>query len=169
MFRGILIALLTMCVGIVTSFGPASVAQAAPDDTNAPAQQVQSAAQSIGSRATDTVNQIRQQGLSPEAIIAWVVLGALAGIVAGGIFRPRAGPVGVVLNLILGGIGAFLGGFAVKVLGLDFGWPVITFKSESLLLALIFSFALVLLYRGLLRRVHKATSDGSAIAAAVKQ
>ena len=49
-------------------------------------------------------------------IIAWIVLGAIAGYVAGRIMKTGSGSL--VRNLIVGIVGAFVGGFLANLVGL---------------------------------------------------
>jgi uncharacterized membrane protein YeaQ/YmgE (transglycosylase-associated protein family) len=53
-------------------------------------------------------------------IIAWIVLGAIAGFIAGMLVRgdERWGAIG---HIVLGIVGAFVGGFLANVLGLGAG------------------------------------------------
>jgi len=53
-------------------------------------------------------------------IIAWIVLGAIAGFIAGLLIRgdERWGAIG---HIVLGIVGAFVGGFLANVLGLGTG------------------------------------------------
>ncbi|MBA3851230.1 MAG: GlsB/YeaQ/YmgE family stress response membrane protein [Chloroflexi bacterium] len=50
-------------------------------------------------------------------IIAWIVLGAIAGYIAGMLVKGDEG-LGVVGKIILGIIGAFVGGFLFRLLGI---------------------------------------------------
>jgi uncharacterized membrane protein YeaQ/YmgE (transglycosylase-associated protein family) len=53
-------------------------------------------------------------------IIAWVVLGAIAGYIAGFLVRGDEG-LGVVGHIVLGIVGAVVGGFLVNLLGIGTG------------------------------------------------
>lgn len=53
-------------------------------------------------------------------IIAWIVLGAIAGYIAGMLVRGDEG-LGVVGHIVLGIIGAFVGGFLAYLIGLSPG------------------------------------------------
>lgn len=66
-------------------------------------------------------------------ILAWIVLGALAGWIASLIMRTDA-EQGALANIIVGIIGAFLGGIVVRM----FGGPGFTgFNLSSLLVAIL--------------------------------
>lgn len=53
-------------------------------------------------------------------IIAWIVLGAIAGWVAGLLVRGDEG-LGVIGHIVLGIVGAFVGGFLAQLIGLSPG------------------------------------------------
>jgi len=54
-----------------------------------------------------------RQGGTPRGIIAWIVLGALAGIIAE---KLTGSKTGLLLATVIGIVGALLGGFLAKVL-----------------------------------------------------
>ena len=62
------------------------------------------------------------------SIIAWIVLGLLAGVIAKAIM-PGAERVGIILTTVLGIAGALLGGFLATALGL--GDPIDEFFDLS--------------------------------------
>ncbi len=64
--------------------------------------------------------------------ITWIVLGALAGWLAGKFMN--TGKMGLLTNIIVGVIGAFVGGFVVSLFG---GQGVSGFNIWSLLVALL--------------------------------
>ncbi len=76
------------------------------------------------------------------SIVAWIVLGLLAGLIAKAI-RPGAGHVGIILTTLLGIAGALLGGFLATALGL--GDPIDEFFDVSTWVASIVG-ALVILF-----------------------
>ena len=76
------------------------------------------------------------------SIIAWIVLGLLAGLIAKRIM-PGAERIGVILTTVLGVIGAMLGGFLATALG--FGDPVDEFFDISTWIAAIIG-ALIILF-----------------------
>ena len=76
-------------------------------------------------------------------IIAWVVLGLLAGAIAKAIM-PGKDPGGIIVTMIIGIVGAFLGGFLGNML---FSSGLTGFSLWSLLLAVIGSIILLWLYR----------------------
>lgn len=72
-------------------------------------------------------------------IIAWIVLGGLAGWVASMITKKNAS-MGLFANIIVGILGAFIGGFLMSFIG---GWEVTGFNITSFLVALLGSVVLL--------------------------
>lgn len=75
-------------------------------------------------------------------IIAWIVLGLLAGMIAKAIM-PGAERIGLILTTVLGVVGAILGGFLATALG--FGDPIDEFFDLSTWVAAIVG-ALIILF-----------------------
>ena len=80
------------------------------------------------------------------SIIAWIVLGIVAGWLAGLVMGGRRGILG---NMILGILGAIIGGFLGSLL---FGWDVTGFNIGSVLLATLGAIVLI----GILRAIPGA-------------
>ena len=74
------------------------------------------------------------------SILAWIVLGGVAGWIASMVMHTNASQ-GLILNIIVGIVGAFLGGFAFNFFG---GAGVTGFNFYSLLVSIVG--AVVLLY-----------------------
>lgn len=55
--------------------------------------------------------------LDPGGILAWLVVGLVAGFLAGRVMK--GGGYGLVGDLIMGVVGAFVGGFLANLLGLS--------------------------------------------------
>jgi len=72
-------------------------------------------------------------------ILSWIVLGGLAGWVASIIMRKDAS-MGVFANIIVGVIGAAIGGFLTNYWG---GWEITGFNMKSFLVALLGSVILL--------------------------
>lgn len=64
-------------------------------------------------------------------VIGWIILGALAGVVAKAIMRE---PGGLLMNIILGIVGGLLGGWLIELLG---GAGVTGFNLYSFIVAVI--------------------------------
>jgi uncharacterized membrane protein YeaQ/YmgE (transglycosylase-associated protein family) len=76
------------------------------------------------------------------SIIAWIVLGLLAGLIAKALM-PGGERIGIIITTILGIVGAILGGFLATALG--FGDPIDEFFDISTWLAAIAG-ALIILF-----------------------
>jgi uncharacterized membrane protein YeaQ/YmgE (transglycosylase-associated protein family) len=76
------------------------------------------------------------------SIIAWIVLGLLAGMIAKAIM-PGGERVGMILTIVLGVVGALLGGFLARALGL--GDPIDEFFDFSTWIAAVVG-ALIILW-----------------------
>ena len=81
------------------------------------------------------------------SIIGWLILGLIAGFVASRIVNAQG--QGVVLDLVLGIIGALVGGFIFEAAG---GIGVTGFNAWSLLVAIIGSIIVLVLYHALTGR-----------------
>ena len=78
-------------------------------------------------------------------IIGWILLGLLAGIIAKALL-PGDDPGGFIVTTIIGIVGALLGGFIARALGI--GDPIDEFFDISTwLAAIIGAIALLLVYR----------------------
>jgi uncharacterized membrane protein YeaQ/YmgE (transglycosylase-associated protein family) len=78
-------------------------------------------------------------------ILAWIILGLLAGLIAKALL-PGEDPGGIIVTTLLGIAGALVGGFIVRALG--FGDPIDEFFDLSTWLGAIAGAALLLvLYR----------------------
>jgi uncharacterized membrane protein YeaQ/YmgE (transglycosylase-associated protein family) len=66
-------------------------------------------------------------------IISWLIFGGLAGWVASIIMKKNAS-MGMFANIIVGIVGAFLGGFIMNILG---GWGITGFNLRSFIVAVI--------------------------------
>jgi len=78
--------------------------------------------------------------LDPGGLIAWLVVGAIAGWLAGQFMRGTG--YGLLGNIIVGIIGAFIGGFVLSLLGIGgsaglLGSIVVAFIGAVILIALL--------------------------------
>ena len=78
--------------------------------------------------------------LDPGGVIAWLVVGAIAGWLAGQFMRGMG--FGLLGNIIVGIIGAFVGGFVLSLLGIGgsaglIGSIVVAFIGAVILLAIV--------------------------------
>ena len=75
-------------------------------------------------------------------ILAWIILGLIAGAVAKWI-RPGADPGGWIVTILIGIVGAFVGGWIGTLLGLG---TVNEFDFRSILLAIVGSIVVLWIY-----------------------
>jgi uncharacterized membrane protein YeaQ/YmgE (transglycosylase-associated protein family) len=76
-------------------------------------------------------------------IIAWIVVGLIAGALAK-LIMPGDDPGGIIVTILLGIVGAFVGGFIVNLLG---GAGVSGFNLWSIVVATIGAIILLAVYR----------------------
>lgn len=76
-------------------------------------------------------------------IIAWIIFGGLAGWVASMIMKTNE-QQGIVLNVVVGIVGAFIGGFFMHVLGNE---PDFAFNLSSFVVAVLGAVVLLFLYK----------------------
>ncbi len=76
-------------------------------------------------------------------IIAWIVVGLIAGVLAK-LIMPGDDPGGIIVTIIIGIVGAFVGGFVVNLLG---GAGVSGFNIWSILVATLGAIILLAVYR----------------------
>ncbi len=76
------------------------------------------------------------------SIIAWIVLGLIAGFVASKIYSGSG--QGLILDIVLGIVGAFVGGLLFSLVGAS---PVTGFNIYSMIVAIIGAVVVLWLYR----------------------
>lgn len=76
-------------------------------------------------------------------ILAWIVVGLIAGVLAK-LIMPGDDPGGIIVTIIIGIVGAFVGGFVVNLLG---GAGVSGFNIWSILVATLGAIILLAVYR----------------------
>jgi uncharacterized membrane protein YeaQ/YmgE (transglycosylase-associated protein family) len=80
------------------------------------------------------------------SIIAWLVLGLIAGFIASRIVNKTG--AGIILDIVLGIVGALVGGFLFSLLGTE---GVTGFNLYSLLVAVIGAIVVLLIYHAIRR------------------
>jgi len=78
--------------------------------------------------------------LEPGGLLAWLVVGAVAGFLAGQVMK--GGGYGLIGDIIMGIIGAFVGGFVASALGLGgsmgiIGTTVVAFIGACIFIAIV--------------------------------
>ena len=76
-------------------------------------------------------------------LVVWLIVGALAGNVAGAIARRKKAGYGKMKNMLIGLAGAVIGGVVVNVFKIDFGLGEMRVTFEELLFALLGSLVLI--------------------------
>ncbi len=76
-------------------------------------------------------------------IISWIVVGLIAGVL-GKLIMPGRDPGGFIITIVIGMVGALVGGFLVRLLG---GVGVTGFNIWSILVATLGAIILLALYR----------------------
>ncbi|WP_404386257.1 GlsB/YeaQ/YmgE family stress response membrane protein [Caenispirillum salinarum] len=77
-------------------------------------------------------------------IIAWIVFGLIAGIVAK-LLMPGRDPGGFIITILLGIAGALVGGFIARAIGIGAG--VTGFNFGSFIIAVLGAILLLVIYR----------------------
>jgi uncharacterized membrane protein YeaQ/YmgE (transglycosylase-associated protein family) len=77
-------------------------------------------------------------------IIVWLIVGALAGTLAGRLVTFSKQGLGLWTNIGLGMLGALVGGFLFRLLGIDFGLGEIKVTFEDLISAFVGSLLCIL-------------------------
>ena len=71
--------------------------------------------------------------ITPDEIVAWLIVGALAGSLAGMLVKRRKAGFGYLSNLVIGLIGALIGGALFKLLHINLGLlGAVTITSEQI-------------------------------------
>ena len=81
------------------------------------------------------------------SIVAWLVLGLIAGFIASRIVNKTG--AGIILDIVLGIIGAFVGGFLFSMLGAG---GVTGLNLYSLLVAIVGAIVVLVVYHAIVRR-----------------
>ncbi|MGL6160977.1 GlsB/YeaQ/YmgE family stress response membrane protein [Microbulbifer sp.] len=84
-------------------------------------------------------------------ILSWIILGLIAGVLAKWIM-PGPDPGGWIVTIVIGIVGAFIGGWLGSLVGI--GGPVTHFSLGSIITATIGAIVLLFIYRMLKRRHH---------------
>jgi uncharacterized membrane protein YeaQ/YmgE (transglycosylase-associated protein family) len=96
-------------------------------------------------------SDIRRKRRSEMGLISWILVGLVAGIIAK-FLMPGRDPGGCIITILLGILGANLGGFLATYFG--FG-GISGFNLDTLLVAVVGSMLILILYRLLLGVLKK--------------
>jgi uncharacterized membrane protein YeaQ/YmgE (transglycosylase-associated protein family) len=102
-------------------------------------------------RQTNRYSQTHREGkMTIGSLIAWLVIGGVAGWLASMVMKTNS-QQGMLLDIIIGIVGAFIGGFVLDMLDLTGGQTVTGFNWLSLITAFIGAVLLIALLRVLRR------------------
>jgi uncharacterized membrane protein YeaQ/YmgE (transglycosylase-associated protein family) len=102
-----------------------------------------------------SVDENRLKNRTPDEVVAWAIMGVLAGAVAGMFTQLKPSGLGKLGRLLLGLGGAFVGGMVVHVAKLDFGWGPVLIRYEDLLFSLLGALLLIVIGRVLRSKSKK--------------
>lgn len=88
------------------------------------------------------------------SIIGWIILGGVAGWIASIIMR-RNSRMGAFANIVVGIVGAFIGGFIFQILG---GWGITGFNFWSLVVATVGAVVVLWIVNLFARKRSKSTN-----------
>ncbi|WP_448097629.1 GlsB/YeaQ/YmgE family stress response membrane protein [Luteibacter yeojuensis] len=83
--------------------------------------------------------------MASHGIIVWLIIGAVAGWLAG--LLVKGGGFGLIVDIIVGIVGAFIGGWLAGVLGINLGGGLLSSIATATLGAVILLFILRLFKR----------------------
>jgi uncharacterized membrane protein YeaQ/YmgE (transglycosylase-associated protein family) len=86
-------------------------------------------------------------------ILSLLIVGILAGSLAGMLVKRNRGGLGYMLNLLVGVVGAIMGGAIVRLFKIDFKWGQIVLRWEDMLAAFIGSLVFIALIAIMRRKV----------------
>jgi len=86
------------------------------------------------------------------SFIGWIVLGLIAGFIASKVVNKRG--EGVVMDIVLGIVGAIVGGFLFSMVG---GTGVTGFNIYSMIVAVVGAIVVLLIYHAIVGRKHTTT------------
>jgi len=108
------------------------------------------AGQSVATSGSELWEKVDEQSLTNQGtqeIVAWMIVGGLVGAIAGMLTSLRSSGLGRLGRLLLGLMGAFFGGLAVRLGSLDFGWKPLQIRYEEILFSFAGAVLLLLLWR----------------------
>ncbi|MCP5517274.1 MAG: GlsB/YeaQ/YmgE family stress response membrane protein [Verrucomicrobiales bacterium] len=120
------------------------------------------AVEEAGQSAADTaqalwqrVDEARLRNRTADEVVAWAIMGVVAGAIVGLMTGFRATGLGRVARLLLGLAGACLGGMVVRVAQIDFAWGAASIRYEELLFSFLGAIVLIVIGRLVRNRSRK--------------
>lgn len=146
---GLFIVLLT-CILSAPSRADETLTDKAKEAAKDTSEAVQDAAKATADSAKDFWQRVegsRLKNRTPDQLMAWAIMGVLAGVIVGSMTALKSTGLGKMGRLLLGLAGAFLGGMIVQVAKVNFGWGVAMIPYEELLFSLIGAIILICIGR----------------------
>jgi len=116
-------------------------------------------AEKSASQSIDTlwsrIEESRLKNRTPDEIVAWVIMGVLAGALAGLMTPLKCTGSGILARLGLGLAGAFVGGMIVRIARIDFGLGPVLIRYEELLFSLVGAVLLLGVVHLVWKRMHR--------------
>jgi uncharacterized membrane protein YeaQ/YmgE (transglycosylase-associated protein family) len=129
------------------------------------AKETGAAVEKAGTAAADTaksfwekIDAARLKNRTPDELVAWVIMGALVGSIAGMMTSLKPTGFGRLARLMLGLAGAFIGGIVVHLRNFDFGWGPVLIRYEELFFSFVGAIVLVVLGKLISSRMKKKDS-----------
>ena len=120
-------------------------------------------AEKSAARSMDTlwsrIEESRLKNRTADEIVAWVIMGVLAGALAGLMTPLKCSGSGILARLGLGLAGAFVGGMIVRVARVDFGLGPVLIRYEELLFSLAGAVLLLGLVHLVWKRMHQKSGN----------
>ncbi len=122
------------------------------------------AQEQTGEVANEVAEEVAEtvRSITADEIAAWLLTGLLAGAIAAAIFTRTPRGFGVVGNLVIGLVGAFIAGLVTEFVHLEFDWGDIVIGFDELLFALIGSIIVLSAFWWLRGRVPKRSTKAAA-------
>jgi uncharacterized membrane protein YeaQ/YmgE (transglycosylase-associated protein family) len=145
---------LTILVATLGSLWPASAAETVTEKVSVAAaeakvavQETSQAAQSKMQELWRRIDDARLKNRTPDQLAGWIIMGLLVGGLISKFTR-----LSQLTTLLLGLVGAFIGGIIANVIQLDLGMGPVLIRYEELFASLLGGVAILILARALLAR-----------------
>ena len=93
------------------------------------------------------IDAARLKNRTPDQLVAWVIMGLLAGAFAGMMTKLKSTGMGAAGRLVLGLAGSFLGGLVAAASNVNFGWGPVLIRYEELFFSLLGAVVLLVVWR----------------------
>ena len=134
------LAVLILTLGMLMVGRPSHAADSTLDKAKETAQEVTDS-------LWKSIDGQRLKNRTPDQIVAWGIMGVLVGAVAGMATSLKTTGLGKVGRLLLGLVGAFIGGIVVSATRVDFGWGPVLIRYEELLFSFVGAILLIVCSR----------------------